>query len=133
MKRALWWCVCHALVWAGLWGCVTAYDPARLELQELPQDTEQRVLRVLHHHGYRMGQVQRGPLRVRTRWSHHQRGEVPGWKRAAVFVDQPSTLSVVVEVRYLNVGMFGWPYETEIHADRELELALVQSLRDAFQ
>ncbi len=129
MRRALWCCACVGV----LWGCVTAYDPARLQLQALPEDADKRVVKVLNDRGYRLGQVQRNPLRVRTRWSRHQRGEVPGWKRAAVFVDQPATLSVVVEVRYLNVGMFGWPYETEIHADRELEERLIQALRDAFQ
>ncbi|MHC4514575.1 MAG: hypothetical protein ACYS5W_12835 [Planctomycetota bacterium] len=118
---------------------MTPYDPARLELQTpVPEDTEQRVLKVLRHHGYRLGEVQRDPLRVRTRWSHHQRAEVPGWKRAAVFLDErfldePATLNVVVEVRYLNIGLFGKVYETEVSADRNLEQVLIEALRDAFQ
>jgi hypothetical protein len=62
---------------------------------------------------------------------------VPGWKRAAVYVDEyldvPATLNVVVEVRYLNIGLFGRPYETAVYADRELEQVLIDALRDAFQ
>jgi hypothetical protein len=99
----------------------------------LPKDADQRVVKVLRDNGYRLAQVEQDPLRVRTGWSHHQRGDVPGWKRAAVYVDAPSTLNVVVEVRYLNIGMLGWPYETDIYADRELEEVLIQALRDAFQ
>ena len=64
----------------------------------------------------------------------HQRGDVPGWKRAAVFIEPATaTLGVVVEVRYLSMGMSGKPYETEAYADRRLEDALVAELRAAFE
>jgi hypothetical protein len=115
-------------------GCAsTPYSAATLELSTLPRDTEQRVLKALRHQGYRLGQVQRNPLRVQTRWSDHQRAQVPGWKRASVFVDEPATLNVVVEVRYLNVNLLGEPYKTAVHGDRELEEELVVALRDALQ
>ena len=139
MRRSLRRCpplvLCLALCplpWVG--GCVTPYDPAKLELQApLPADTERRVLDVLNHQGYRLGQIQRDPLRVRTQWSNYQRGDVPGWKRAAVFLAEPATLNVLVEVRYLNLGMFGTPYETEVSGDRNLEAVLIDALRDAFE
>ncbi len=126
------WLLCSLL--AAVAGCTsTPYSAAKLELAALPPDTEQRVLRVLRHHGYRLGQVQRGPLRVQTQWSDHQRAQVPGWKRASVFVDEPATLNVVVEVRYLNISLLGAPYETAIYGDRDLERALIETLRDALQ
>ncbi len=128
---ASWW-LCSLL--AAVAGCTcTPYSAAKLELVVLPPDAEQRVLRVLRHHGYRLGQVQRRPLRVQTQWSDHQRAQVPGWKRASVFVEGPATLSVVVEVRYLNISLLGAPYETAIYGDRDLERALIETLRDALQ
>lgn len=111
----------------------TPYSAATLELSTLPKDTEQRVLKVLRRHGYRLGQVQHDPLRVQTQWSDHQRAQVPGWKRASVFVEEPATVNVVVEVRYLNVNLLGEPYKTAVHGDRDLERVLIETLRDALQ
>jgi len=126
------WLLCSLL--ASFAGCASLpYSAAKLELAALPPDTEQRVLTVLRHQGYRLGQIQRNPLRVQTEWSDHQRAQVPGWKRASVFVDEPATLNVVVEVRYLNISLLGAPYETAIYGDRELERTLIETLRDALQ
>lgn len=115
-------------------GCTgPPYPPARLELAVLPTDAEERVCRVLRGHGYRLGQVRRAPLRVQTQWSDHQRAQVPGWKRASVFVEEPATVNVVVEVRYLSVSLLGAPYQTAISGDRGLEQLLLEALRDALR
>ena len=129
-----WAALCLVPVAVGLPGCVTPYRPAKVQVpQPPPPDIETRILDVLRDRGYRIATHAIEPLRLQTNWAPHQREDVPGWKRATLFMDEPGTLHLLVEVRYLNLDLFARPYRTDPSGDRDLELSLQRALRDALQ
>ena len=55
----------------------------------------------------------------------------PGQKRATVFLEDPVTLAVLVETRYLTMPTFGTPQWSTVRGDPALEKQLLEALRQA--
>ena len=113
-------------------GCTySAYQPALLRIPGgFPEDSFQRVLALLQQTWEPLDVVDSVGFRVQSVWLPHESLGTPGQKRATVFLEDPVTLAVVVEVRYLNMSAFGEPRWSSIQGDPALEQQLLVALRE---
>lgn len=108
------------------------YQPARLTIPGgFPEDVFDRTLAVLQQGWLPLVQVDPDGFRLQTDWLPHDYEGTPGQKRATVFLDDPVTLAVLVEVRYLRIPAFGGPEWSAVRGDAALENQLLASLRQA--
>lgn len=125
----------------GLWGIAlvlpaacqySPYQPARLTIPGgFPEDVFDRTLVVLQQGWQPLAEVDPEGFRLQTDWLPHEHRGTPGQKRATVFLDDPVTLAVLVEVRYLRMPTFGGPEWSDVRGDPVLEKQLLESLRQA--
>ncbi len=132
MRRA-----CLAVVLLGactyLGGCTySAYQPALLTIPGgFPDDVFDRALTVLQQNWQPLSVVEREEFRIQSGWLAHEHQGTPGQKRATVFLEDPVTLAVLVEARYLTMPTFGTPQWSTVRGDPALEKQLLEALRQS--
>ena len=110
----------------------SAYQPALLRIPGgFPVDCFDRAVVLLQQTWQPLEVVDRGGFRIQSGWLLHDSLGTPGQKRATVFLEDPVTMAVVVEVRYLNMPAFGAPQWTSVRGDPALEQQLLGALREA--
>ena len=108
------------------------YQPALLRVPGgFPEDAFDRALVVLQQNWQPLAVVEREAFRIQSGWLAHERSGTPGQRRATVFLEDPVTLAVLVETRYLTMPALGDPEWTSVRGDPELEKQLVGALRSA--
>ena len=107
----------------------SAYQPALLRIPGgFPNDCFTRALALFQQTWQPLEVVDREGFRIQSGWVPHESLGTPGQKRATVFLEDPVTLAVVVEVRFLNVGTFGTPQWSPVRGDSALEKKLLKPL-----
>ncbi len=111
--------------------CVLPYQPSRLSL--VPgDDAFDRILYLLRDDYPALVEVDRENFRIQSRWISCEDRGVPAQRRLNLFMDGPGDLSVLVEVRYLRVGIFGDPSWTSARGHRPWETELLLRIEEAF-
>ncbi len=110
----------------------SAYQPAQLTIPGgFPEDAFDRALAVMRQNWQPLAVVDEEAFRIQSSWLPHEQGDTPGQKRSTLFLEDPVTLGVLVEVRYLSMPSFGTPQWSSIRGDPALEQQLVGALREA--
>ena len=110
--------------------CVHAYQPSRLRLA--PSDEAfDRILHVLRDDYPSLVEVDRENFRIQSAWISCEDRGVPAQRRLNLFIDEPGGLNVLVEVRYLHLGMFGDPSWTSPRGHRPWETELLARIEAA--
>ncbi len=110
----------------------SAYQPALLRIPGgFPNDCFNRALALFQQTWQPLEVVDREGFRIQSGWVPHESLGTPGQKRATVFLQDPVTMAVLVEVRYLNMPTFGNPQWTSVRGDPAMEKQVLRALREA--
>jgi len=107
--------------------CAVPYQPAQRYLPMMSERAFDRAVSVVRAEYPRLAVVNEPAFRIQSNWIPHDPVGLTGEKRATVYVEQ-GMLSVVVETRYLGVGLTGAPAWSAVRGDPGLERALLDKL-----
>ena len=115
-------------------GCAPLpYQPAHAEVAVIPADAFDRAVDVVAAMYPRLAVRDAMGFRIQSAWLPYQRGEATGQKRASLFLDGPGRVGVVVETRYLRLGLGGVASWSSAVAAPRLERDLVVALQAALE
>lgn len=111
--------------------CVHAYQPSKLNIGA-QGDAFDRILYVLRDDYPSLADVDRENHRIQSAWISCEDRGVPAQRRLDLFMDPPGAVNVLVEVRYLQLGLFGDPSWTAPRGHRAWETELLTQIEAAF-
>ncbi len=115
-----------------LGACVHAYRPAELSFAAQP-DSFDRVLYALRDDYPSLTEVDRDGFRIQSAWIACEDRGTPAQRRLSLFLERPGLMSVVVEVRYLKLAVFGNPSWTTPQGHQTWEREIVEQISAALQ
>ena len=125
-----------AIALVALWpsACVTgSHEPATLEVEKALGDEDfDRVVSLLLERGYRPLDVEAEQRRIRSDWMDTGTLRRPGLKRLHLDFPDPHRIELLVEVKWLRLGILDDPYWTTPAVDYDEERALLDMLEGLF-
>jgi hypothetical protein len=115
-----------------LGSCVHSYRPAELKFQE-QSDSFDRVLYALRDDYPSLAQVDREGFRIQSAWIACEDRGTPAQRRLSLFREAPGLINLVVEVRYLKLGVFGGPSWTSPQGHQTWEREILEQITAALQ
>jgi hypothetical protein len=120
-----------ALLLVAAAACAVPYEPAAATVPALPADAFARALDVVRVQYPRLAVADAGAFKIQSQWLPFDRAQATGERRATVYLDGGDRLCVVVETRYLGVGLLGEPSWSSVRGDPQLERELLEALVQA--
>jgi len=115
-----------------LLGCIHAYQPAELDFSR-QADSFDRVLYALRDDYPSLAEVDRDGFRIQSAWISCEDGGRPAQRRLSLFLGEPGVMNVVVEVRYLRLGVFGDPSWTSPQGHQTWEREILEQISAALE